>query len=337
MPVARPLDLFTLHNAAAYYAEEFPKPSLPNPAHPERMWVGGRGLIMNNLVNAGFKDEFNVLVERMDDILENTEHRDDWHKAQASTFTPRRDDVFEEELAKHLAIYPDGVHIPGKIGLIQIGTRRLGREAYDDIIRAPRTMWDVIRFRAGKIVYQKTGLRNAHWPMYAGELEERFAESGLYDVLPEGAEPYVESVHANNPKMSNVAAVLAADVIATDVDSGSTAGEIRGRVGTQPADVDATESGVLLFTLPMSDPAFLGASDDTGKATTTADTITSDTSAAATGTVGYCRIAATGAGADDVLDGEAGATSGFDINFNTDAIVMNSTVAMTALTLSVSE
>ena len=336
MPASRPLDLRTLHAAAEYYAEEFPKSSLPNPSDPKREWVGGRGLIMNNLVNATYKDEFNVLVERMDKTLDNTEHRDDWQKAKASTFTPRRDDVLEEELAKHLAIYPDGIHIPGKIGLIQIGTRRLGREAYDDIIRAPRTVWDHIRFRAGQIIYQKTGMRNAKWPMYAGELEERFAESGLYDVLPEGAEPYVETVYALNPKMSNVAAVLAADVIAGDVDSGSTAGEIRGRTGSQPADVDATETGTLLFTLPMSDPAFLGASDDTGKATTTADTITSDTSAAATGTVGYVRIAATGAGADDVLDGEAG-TSGADVNFNTVAIVQNSTVAMTALTLSVSE
>ena len=335
MSTPRPLDLHTLHAAAAYYAEEFPKPSRPHPS-THRSWVGGRGLIMYNLVNCGFKDEFNELVARMDDILENTEHRDDWHKAQVSTFTPRRDDVFEEELAKRLAIYPDGVHIPGKIGIIQIGQRSLGREEYNEIIRNPRTFWDRVWFREARIIYQKTGMRNKRWPVYAGELEERFAESGVADLLPDGAQPFTNETYALVPKMSNNLAILMADQITIELDSGSTAANVRGLSGGQPADVDTAESGTLLFEMVMSDPALLAAADDTGKATATADTITGDTLANATGTLGYCRLVATGAGADDVLDGEAG-TSGANFNFNTVAIVLNSQVDMTALTASVSE
>lgn len=141
---------------------------------------------------------------------------------------------------------------------------------------------------------------------------------------------------AENTSISNEAAIGAVNFVVDSLDEGTAAANIRGRTGSQPADVDASETGTLLFTLVCSDPAFGGAADATGKATATASAITDDTSADATGTLTYCRAAATGTGADDHIDGNA-ATSAASFVFNTTSIVAGSTVSMTSWTVSLSE
>ena len=137
---------------------------------------------------------------------------------------------------------------------------------------------------------------------------------------------------ALNTRIAAVAAIAACDAIVDRLDLGTTAATIRGRSGTQPADPDAAESGTLLFTLTCSDPAFGAAVDAAPGGRATANSITDDSSADATGTLAYCRAGATGTGADDVIDGEAG-TSSADFNFNTVSIVSGSTVSMTSWTV----
>ncbi len=144
---------------------------------------------------------------------------------------------------------------------------------------------------------------------------------------------------ALNPRISNEVAILGLDALLDGVDEGAGAATIDGRSGAQPADPDTVTSGTRLFALVMSAAAFNGATDGTGKASAAAAAITDDTSADATGTLGYCRIGATTTPPtliDDHIDGEAG-TSGADYNFNTLEIVSGATVSMSALTIDLSE
>lgn len=112
----------------------------------------------------------------------------------------------------------------------------------------------------------------------------------------------------------------------------STAGHIKIFTGTMPATCETADSGTLLSTLTLSTTAF-GASVDgttTGIATATANSITSDTNAAATGTAGYFR------GYDSagtcIIQGVVG-TSSADMILNTTSIVAASTVAVTSWTV----
>jgi hypothetical protein len=69
--------------------------------------------------------------------------------------------------------------------------------------------------------------------------------------------------------------------------------------------------------------------------TATANTIATDSSAAATGTAAWFR-AYKSDGVTGVLDGSVG-TSGSDLNLNTTSIVSGATVAVTSFTVSQSE
>ena len=334
---SRTLDTFTLDGAAKFYATEFQKNSIPHSVLPSA-WVGGRSWVVNNLINADFKDEHEYLVRRMDEFM-SEDFLAEWERVKILDFHPRHDDMLEQLLAEKLAIFPDGAHIPGKIGTVQVGQRVVGRSPHITTIYEPRGILEWAGLRSPRIRFQHTRMRNDYWAVYAGEQQERMAESAVVDDLPEDARPFTGTpgeVLATNPKMANVSAVLACDAIVDNLDIGTTAANIRGLSGAQPADPDTAETGTLLFELVMSDPAFGGAVDDTGKATATASAITDDSSANATGTLGYCRCVATGTGADDLMDGEAG-TTGSDFNFNTLSIVSGSTVSMTAFTVSVSE
>lgn len=331
----RQLDLHTLDNAAAYYAQEFKR---SNRRHrSQEKWVNGPALVMQDFVNFTFKDEFEFILKRIRDLLDPADLRQ-FDSAAAQTFTPRRDDVFERLLLEHLAINPAGEHVPGHIGKVQIGSRVVGKRVKEVDKYAPRTIQDRLMFRRqGKLLERHFYTKNVYWPVYAGEPEERALDSSLVDPLPEGAHPWPPQVlYATNPRISNEAAIAACDAIVDLLDEGTTAAEIRGRSGAQPADPDSVETGTLLFTLPMSDPAFGAAADANPGGIATAAAITDDSSADATGTLGYCRCAATGTGADDHIDGEAG-TSGADFNFNTVSIVSGATVSMSSFTVTVPE
>lgn len=90
-----------------------------------------------------------------------------------------------------------------------------------------------------------------------------------------------------DPKLTNAAASAAADAVVDLVDAGAGAGKIRIYSGTPPATADAALSGnTLLAELAMSDPAFGAASNGVA----TANAISNDTAADATGTATFFRV-----------------------------------------------
>ena len=140
-------------------------------------------------------------------------------------------------------------------------------------------------------------------------------------------------------KISNEVALLMADACVDNLDEGSAGATIQGRTGSQPADPDTSVSGTNLFTLTCSATAFGAAADATPGGEATAASITDDSSADATGTLGYVRCSSSNSGGtplDDHIDGEAG-TSGADWNFNTLSIVSGSTVSATSWTVKMPE
>jgi len=134
---------------------------------------------------------------------------------------------------------------------------------------------------------------------------------------------------AADPRITNAVASAACDAIVDLIDAGAGAGTLKFYTATIPTNADtALGAQTLLATLTFSDPAFGAASNGVA----TASAITSDTSADATGTVTWGRIA--DSNALTIMDVVIG-TSGEDINLNTAAIVSGATVAVTALTVTV--
>ncbi len=130
---------------------------------------------------------------------------------------------------------------------------------------------------------------------------------------------------AADPRLTNAAASAAADAVVDRIDAGG-AGTVKIYSGTIPTDADtAVGAQVLLATLTFAATAFGAASNGVA----TAAAITSDTSADATNTAAWARIAS-GAGTTQ-MDVTVG-TSGEDINFNTVSFVAGATVAITSLT-----
>lgn len=104
------------------------------------------------------------------------------------------------------------------------------------------------------------------------------------------------------------------------------------RTGTQPALTTTADSGTLLAVLTCNATAFAAAGTGSSpqSALSTANAITSDTSADNTGTAGYFR-AKNNAGV--VLDQGNCGTSGTDMILNTTSIVSGSTVSCSAWTI----
>src|SRR3990167_3691637 len=114
---------------------------------------------------------------------------------------------------------------------------------------------------------------------------------------------------AADPRLTNAAASAAADAVVDRIDVGG-AGTIKIYDGTIPTDADtAVGAQVLLATLTFSATAFGAASNGVA----TAAAIVSDSSADATNTAAWARIAS-GAGTTQ-MDVTVG-TPGDDINFN---------------------
>ena len=312
--MARKLETDTLDAAARHYAGEWMRPDRRSPSG--KRFIGGPSYVLQDFYNFTFKDEFEYVLGRfMGEIGTLAAAR---FEAAKSVLTSRDDAVFDALLKEKLAIDRNGSHIKGAVGSTELGNRIVG--VRHKVIKTRRF---------GEIIVPK----NEYWPVYAGEMEERDLGSDAVDPLPEGAEPWpLSEVHATNPNISAEAAIGALDFIVDSLDEGSTAATIRGRTGAQPADPDAAESGTLLFTLTMSDPAFGASADDSPGALATASAITDDASADATNTLTYCRVGATGVGADDPIAGSAG-TSSADFIFNTVAIVSGAAVSMTSFTV----
>lgn len=128
---------------------------------------------------------------------------------------------------------------------------------------------------------------------------------------------------ALNPKRSNTAVSAAADAVCPLLNNGY----LRLYTGTQPATADtAISTQTLLATLRWNTTAFGAASNGVA----TANALTSDSSAAATGTATWFR-ALKSDGTTAVFDGSVG-TSGCDLNLNSASITTGSAVSVTSFT-----
>lgn len=136
---------------------------------------------------------------------------------------------------------------------------------------------------------------------------------------------------ANLFKLGTTMRNAACDAIVDTIDGGTPPGRIEHRTGSQPTNVSDASSGTLLGTNLFSNPAFGAASSGVA----TANAITSDTNADASGTAGYFRIY-TGAGGDTaaLCQGNTG-TSGADMNFDNNVIVAGGTIAISSMTITV--
>jgi hypothetical protein len=341
----RALELETLEGAARHYAGEWLRPDRKSVSG--KVFIGGPSYVLQDLKNVTYKDEHEFLVKGVKEWL-GAKALAEFERAAKETFAPRDDKVFHQLLKDKLAIDPNGNHVEGAIGTVEVGTRPIARRLF-----RVETLASVMYRRAnglprgwkGSQYVQREGLYT--WPVYAGEAEERVAEeqglrSGVADPLPDDAIPTLPDgrrpgpLNATNPNISIEACQAALDAITARLDEGSTAATIRGRTGSQPVDPDASETGTLLFTLTMTDPAFPASADDSPGALATASAIADDTSADATNTLTYCRVGATGTGADDHIDGSAG-TSAADFIFNTVSIVSGATVSMSSFTIFLSQ
>lgn len=128
---------------------------------------------------------------------------------------------------------------------------------------------------------------------------------------------------ALNPKLSNVAANAEADAVAALANSGY----LRIYDGSQPASADtALGAQVLLAELRFNATAFGSAAAGVA----TANAITNDSSANASGTAAWFR-ALESDGTTVLFDGSVG-TSGANLNLNSVSIVSGAPVSVTSLT-----
>lgn len=141
---------------------------------------------------------------------------------------------------------------------------------------------------------------------------------------------------ANAFYVTNAIAKSMADAITTAVDAGTQA-ILRIYSGTAPADADAALSGnTLLAELTFSTTSFGAATDANPGGRITANAITSDSSADATGTASFCRILTQTSSGVVCAQGTVG-TSSADLILNTVSITAGSTVAVSAMTITVPE
>lgn len=119
------------------------------------------------------------------------------------------------------------------------------------------------------------------------------------------------------------------DNLRTNMDADAGAATIKIYSGTQPATADTALSGnTLLGTLTCTDPVAPSASGGT----LTFSSITQDSSADASGTATFARIADNSG--DTIFDCDVG-TSGATINLNTTTIVAGGPIAITSFTISI--
>ncbi len=160
----RELDTATLDLAARQWAAQFLQPSVFSPSNPE-VAREGREWVLQSFFAADFKDEFEYLLPKFKAQL-GPDALADFEAEAEKRFTPRSDETLAELLAEKLAVTPDGDHIPGKIGTVQLGVRKVG---------------DRTKRRTDGV----TLIKDARWPIYAGEDEERAAGSDAPDPLPD--------------------------------------------------------------------------------------------------------------------------------------------------------
>ena len=138
--------------------------------------------------------------------------------------------------------------------------------------------------------------------------------------------------------LSNAAAIAAANAIVDLLDVGAGAnGLLRIYAGTAPADADtALGAQVLLAELAFSDPAFGAAVDGAPGGVATANAISDDTAADATGVATFFR--ALDKDGNTIFQGDVSVTAGGgDLQLNTTSLVIGATVSVTAMTATMPE
>lgn len=165
--MSRPIDTDTLNMYARQFAVWWIQGYETGRPDRDREWLG------QQFWSFTFLDEFNYLVDRVpahltgDDLVKFTAM-----VSRLSTIEPRKDEVFRGLLSDKLAVDPDGEHIPGKIGTTVVGSRDVGkRVSPDGVVRAAR------------------------WNVYAGEEDERSADSGVADTLPPRDSLFINDEH----------------------------------------------------------------------------------------------------------------------------------------------
>ena len=141
---------------------------------------------------------------------------------------------------------------------------------------------------------------------------------------------------ANGFYVTNAVAKSMLDAFTTALDAGTQA-VLEIYSGTVPADADASGAGLtLLASLPMTaNPSFGAATDLNPGARITANTITADSSADATGTASCFRMK-TQTGGTVCAQGTVG-TASADMILNTVSITAGSTVSVTSATVTLPE
>lgn len=139
---------------------------------------------------------------------------------------------------------------------------------------------------------------------------------------------------ANAWFFTNAVAKAMLDAASAAADAGSAA-VIEIYNGSAPADADASEANTLLASLTMSATAFGGSTDANPGALATANSITSDSSADATGTASHFRVKTQTSGTV-IAQGSVG-TSSADMILNTTSITSGSTVSITSFTITLPE
>jgi len=322
--MTRKLDTATLEGAAEVYRAHL---GLPSRRHPRTgRWIAGREWALGNLYNASFKDEHLVLVEAIKQAM-GGKPLAAFESAAKERFTPREDAVFAKLLAEKLAVTPDGKHIEGRRGTVQVGMRQVGTRI------------------------TRHGVKPAWWPVYAGEDEERAAghvrapgaDGPGCDPLPPPGTLFIdETSHMGyslllSTEVTNIsiaAAIAAANALVDLFDEGTGAGLLRAYSGSQPVDPDAAITGTLAATFVLNNPAFGAAADAAPGAIATAGAVADDTSIDATVTVTHCRAWSSNDGATPLNahdDGNAG-TDAEAFIFNTVAFVAGATASITSWT-----
>ena len=182
----RELDTATLDEFARACAVHFPQESRYSTTNPE-VATYGREWVLQCLVNLHFRDEFEHVVAAIKPRL-GPEVLAEFEAETAKRFSPRSDKVFAEELAKRLAITPDGEHIPGRIGNVLVGSRSVAtRIAVHEKRWSMRKRLDAYEASETPSVPEMiTFTKRADWPIYAGEDEERaLPGGGAADPLPD--------------------------------------------------------------------------------------------------------------------------------------------------------
>ena len=142
-------------------------------------------------------------------------------------------------------------------------------------------------------------------------------------------------------RIGNAGALAACDALVDLLDTGTASpnlGFIRIYTGGQPAGVDETETGTLLGTLTLANPAFGNAADATPGGQATANSITSDTTADNTGTAGWFR--AYDSDGSGFIDGNITLTSASpqgDMTMDDTSVVAGGTIAISSWTVTMPE